>query len=207
MKRSPDNQINASFIDISRIKWLAFLLRSSFFRTTRPLASSEATAYYRPAPGRTDGIPERDQRPRDNGYKSVFTNSWLVRQRHRSWIKGLGKNPQNEWTRSLLAVPFVRATQPWPQVLRETMACIHVNRHNGTPRMACLQVFRQNKRKSECVYRHSPIGCPNKNFGFIRHPMWTGSVLGNHSLLCVYDNWAIPDRHIKLTCVMLHYCQ
>ena len=108
MKRSPDNQINASFIDILRIKWLVFLLRSSFFRITRPLASSEATAYYRPAPGQTDGIPERDQRPRDNGYKSVFTNSWLVRQRHRSWIKGLGKNPQKEWTRSLLAVPFVR---------------------------------------------------------------------------------------------------
>ena len=78
MKRSPDNQINASFIDISRIKWLVLLLWSSFFRTTRPLASSEATTYYRPAPGRTDGIPERDQRPRDNGYKSVFTNSWLV---------------------------------------------------------------------------------------------------------------------------------
>ena len=46
MKRSLDNQINASFIDILRIKWLVFLLQSSFFRTTRPLASSEATAYY-----------------------------------------------------------------------------------------------------------------------------------------------------------------
>ena len=31
---------------------------------------------------------------KDNGYKSVFTNSWLVRQRNRSWIKGLGKSPQ-----------------------------------------------------------------------------------------------------------------
>ena len=56
MKRSPDNQINATFIDISRIKWLFFLLRSSFFR------SSEVMAYYRPAPGRTDSIPERHQR-------------------------------------------------------------------------------------------------------------------------------------------------
>ena len=34
MIRCPDNQINASFIDISRIKWLVFLLWSSFFRTT-----------------------------------------------------------------------------------------------------------------------------------------------------------------------------
>ena len=31
---------------------------------------------------------------KDYGYKSIFTNSWLVRQRNRSWIKGLGKNPQ-----------------------------------------------------------------------------------------------------------------
>ena len=31
---------------------------------------------------------------KDHGYKSVFTNSWLVRQRNRSWIKGLGKKPQ-----------------------------------------------------------------------------------------------------------------
>ena len=59
MKRYPDNQINASFIDISRIKWLVFLLRSSLFRTTNTVASSEAQADYRPAPGRTDSIPER----------------------------------------------------------------------------------------------------------------------------------------------------
>ena len=26
--------------------------------------------------------------------KTIFTNSWLVCQRNRSWIKGLGKNPK-----------------------------------------------------------------------------------------------------------------
>ena len=62
MIRCPDNQINASFIDISRIKWLVFLLWSSFFRTTSTVASSEAPADYQPAPGRTDAIPERHQR-------------------------------------------------------------------------------------------------------------------------------------------------
>ena len=62
MIRCPDNQINASFIDISRIKWLVFLLWSSFFRTTSTVASSEAPADYQHAPGRTDGIPERHQR-------------------------------------------------------------------------------------------------------------------------------------------------
>ena len=62
MKRCPDNQINASFIDILRIKLLIFLLWSSFFCTTSTVASSEAPADYRPAPGRTDSIPERHQR-------------------------------------------------------------------------------------------------------------------------------------------------
>ena len=64
MIRCPDNQINASFIDISRIKWLVFLLWSSFFRTTTcsTVASSEAPADYQPASGRTDGVPERHQR-------------------------------------------------------------------------------------------------------------------------------------------------
>ena len=54
--------INASFIEISRIKWLVFLLWSSFFRTTSTVASSETPADYQPAPGRTDGVPERHQR-------------------------------------------------------------------------------------------------------------------------------------------------
>ena len=62
MKRCPDNQINASFIDISKIKWQFVLLRSSFFRTTSTIASSEAPADYQPAPGQTDSIPERHQR-------------------------------------------------------------------------------------------------------------------------------------------------
>ena len=59
MIQCPDNQINASFSEISRIKWLVFLLWSSFFRTTSTVASSEAPADYQPAPGRTDGVPER----------------------------------------------------------------------------------------------------------------------------------------------------
>ena len=62
MIRCPDNQINNSFIDILRIKWLVFLLWSSFFRTTSTVASSEAPAAYQPVPSRTDGIPERHQR-------------------------------------------------------------------------------------------------------------------------------------------------
>ena len=65
MIRCPDNQINASFIDISRIKWLVFYcgrLSSAQLRTCSTVASSEAPADYQPAPGRTDSIPERHQR-------------------------------------------------------------------------------------------------------------------------------------------------
>ena len=92
MIRCPDNQLNASFIDISRIKWLVFLLWLSFFRTTSTVASSEAPADYQPAPGRTDSVPGEASKTMD--YKSVFTNLCLELQQNRSWIKGLGKNPQ-----------------------------------------------------------------------------------------------------------------
>ena len=74
---------------------------------------------------------------KDNGYKSVFTNFWLVRQRNRSWIKGLGKNPQKSelvhWWQCLVS----GATEPWPHGLRETIACIQVKRHDGTACVAC----------------------------------------------------------------------
>ena len=72
MKRSLDNQINASFIDISRIKWLAFCYgRLSCAQLDRWQAPKQ--------------WPSIDQHPveqtafmteiKDNGYKSVFTNS------------------------------------------------------------------------------------------------------------------------------------
>ena len=93
MKRSPDNQINALFlIDIQRIKWLfvSYYGRLSSAQLDRWQALKQ--------------WPIIDQRPveqtayrrdiKDNGYKFVFTKSWLVRQRNRSGIKGLGKNPQ-----------------------------------------------------------------------------------------------------------------
>ena len=44
---------------------------------------------------------------KDNGYKSVFTNLCLELQWNRSWIKGLGKNPQKSelihWQQCLLS--------------------------------------------------------------------------------------------------------
>ena len=125
-----------------------FLLRSSFCSTTRPLASSDAMAYYR---------PERDQRPCDNGYKSVFTISWPVRQRNSPWIKGLGKNQQKEWNSFIVCSAFCpgppnRDPMDSEKQLRvymsvRTMArhVWHVDKAPGHPRRnrnACLKVLR-----------------------------------------------------------------
>ena len=129
MKQSPDNQINTSFIDISRIKWLVFLLRPSFFRTTSTVGAPIQRPIIDPHP-----VEQTAYRKdiKDNGYKSVFTNSWLVRQRNRSWIKGLGKNPQKSelihWLQCLLS----GATELCPHGLWETFLCIHVIPHNVT---------------------------------------------------------------------------
>ena len=116
MKRSPNNKINASFIDISRIKWLVFFYcgrLSSVQLHCRPLASSEATTYYRPPLGRTDRIPEIHQR------QWIWIRLYkFLAGRNRLWIKGLGKNPQKSvklihWQQS-------GATKPCPLGLRET---------------------------------------------------------------------------------------
>ena len=117
MIRCLDNQINASFIDISIIKWLVFLLWSSFFRTTSTVASSEAPADYQPAPGRTDGIPERHQRQWIIS-PSLQICAWNFNRTCRG-IKGLGKNP---FTHS---IPFHSIHIPWRQCLLSggTEAC------------------------------------------------------------------------------------
>ena len=106
MKRSPDNQINASFIDISRIKQLVFFYcgRLSSAQLDRWQAAKQQPIIDRHP---VEQIAYRRD-IKDNGYKSVFTNSWLVRQRNRSWIKGLGKKSTKEWTHSLTTVSFVR---------------------------------------------------------------------------------------------------
>ena len=106
---------------------------------------------------------------------SFFTNSWLVRQRSRSWITRLGKNRQKSDTRSLLLQCLLSGdTEPWIHGLRETIACIQVKRHDGTPRVVCWQGSRQNTQKSECAFRRSPIGRSKKNCVFIRPSMRTG---------------------------------
>ena len=173
MIRCPDNQINTSFIDISRIKWLVFLLWSSFFRATSTVASSEAPADYQPAPGRTDSIPERHKRQWIH-YKSVFTNLCLELQQNRSWIKGLGKNPQKSelihWRQCLLS----GGTEACSLGLCETPACIHVIQRLSQPRVACWHGFRKNSQKTECVFTRCPTGGQKKNCVYTRPPKRRG---------------------------------
>ena len=85
MKRCHDNQINASFIDISRIKWL-FLFYCGRLSSAQlvPLQVPKHLPIIGPHPVEQTAF-RRDIK--DNGYKSVFTNLWLERQQNRSWIR------------------------------------------------------------------------------------------------------------------------
>ena len=91
-------------------------------------------------------------------YKSVFTNLCLELQQNRSWIKGLGKNPQKSelihWRQCLLS----GGTEACSLGLRETPACIHVIQRLSQPWVACWHGFRQNSQKTECVFTRCPTG-------------------------------------------------
>ena len=91
MKRCPDNQINASFIDIWRIKWLVlfYYVRLSSAQLV-PLQAPKHRPIIGPHPVEQTAF-RRDIK--DNGYKSVFTFGWNVNGIGRGY-KGLGKNPQ-----------------------------------------------------------------------------------------------------------------
>ena len=82
---------------------------------------------------------------KDNGYKSIFTNSWLVGQSNRSWIKGLGKNPQKSelihWRQCLLSGP---TTNRVPSDSEKHLH-IHVILHMSRSRVTCWHGSRQNK--------------------------------------------------------------
>ena len=88
---------------------------------------------------------------KDNGYKSNFTNLWLERQRNRSWIKGLDKNPQKS------ELVHWRQCAFCPGALKRVPS--DSEKHH---------------QKTECVLRRPPIGSWNKNCRFKRPPKRTG---------------------------------
>ena len=84
MKRCPDNQINASFIDILRIKLLLFYCGRLSSAQLVPLQAPKHRPIIGPHPVEQTAF-RRDIK--NNGYESVFTNLWLERQRNRLWIR------------------------------------------------------------------------------------------------------------------------
>ena len=98
-------------------------------------------------------------------YKSVFTNLCLELQQNRSWIKGLGKNPQKSelihWRQCLLS----GGTEACSLGLRETPACIHAIQRLSQPRVACWHGFRKNSQKMECVFTRCPTSGLKNKFG------------------------------------------
>ena len=101
---------------------------------------------------------------KDNGYTSVFTNSWLVRQRNRSWIKGLGKIHQR--VNSFIAGsafflgPPNRGPMDSEKHLRVYMSARTMTRHATGDVLTKLPA--KNTQKSECAFRRSPIRHSNK---------------------------------------------
>ena len=71
MKRCPDNQINASIIDILRIKWLVFYCGRPSSAQLVLLQAPKHRPIIGPHPVKQTAF-RRDIK--DNGYKSVFTN-------------------------------------------------------------------------------------------------------------------------------------
>ena len=87
---------------------------------------------------------------KDNEYKSVFTNSWLVCQRNRSWIKGLGKNAQKSelihWQQCLLS----GATEPYPLPPKNT--CVYTTSHPAHVTAMCVDTApgKTRKKRNAC---------------------------------------------------------
>ena len=93
---------------------------------------------------------------KDNGHKSVFTNSWLVRQRNRSWRKGIRQKSTKEWTHSLTAVPFVWGHRTVsPRTPEKHLRVYTSSRTMSRPRVACWHT----------VLRRPPIGGWKKKVG------------------------------------------
>ena len=93
---------------------------------------------------------------KDNGYKSIFTISWLVRQRNRSWIKGLGKNPKR--VSSFIACSAFCPGPPNRDPM-DSEKLLRVYKSSATMARHSWRVDKAPAKKSKCVLRSSPIRC------------------------------------------------
>ena len=108
--------------------------------------SAYATADY-PA-----GQTYQHKSPLDNGEIFLYSHSWLVGLRNRCWIKGLGKNPQNEWARLIVVCSACCPASPKRDSLdSEKMACL--------PKLMPQNVFTRPlfySWEKFCVYTRQP---------------------------------------------------
>ena len=122
------------------------------------VCSAYATADFPPRPGRPHGHTYQHKSPFDDGEIFLNLHSWLVGQRNRCWIKGLGKNPQKEWARSLFAVPFVR----------RLLSVTRWRKWHVCQRVRIYKIMPQN------VYTRTPFYSWEKFCAYTRQPTWSG---------------------------------
>ena len=144
MKRSPDNQINAAIIDISRIKWQAlkqwpiYIEQTAFQREIKDLVTMDTNCLYKFLAG-TSKAQVWDKGIRQKSIKRV--NSFIACS---AFCPGPpNRDPQDS---------AMMARQAW-----------RVNKSCG----------KTHKNRNACIDAHR-LAVPTKICGFIRHPMRTG---------------------------------
>ena len=130
--------------------------------------SADATADFPARPGRPHGQTYQHKSPLDDGEIFLYSRSLLVGQRNRCWIKGLGKNLQKQWPRSLFAVPFVRGL---PSVDSKKMACL--------PKLRLSRIMPQN------MYTRHPFYSWEKFCVCTRQPTCSGLRQVSLSYMCL----------------------
>ena len=121
---------------------------------------------------------------KDKGYKSVFTNSWLVRPSNR--IEELGKNPPKIAGSAFCPGPPNYMYDPMDTYMytARTMAR-HGWRVDKAPG--------QNTQKSECAFRHSPICRSNKKLH-----VYTASDANWLKIIIAHVVWLFPAISVNI---------
>ena len=127
-------------------------------------------------------------------YKSVFTNLCLELQQNRSWIKGLGKNPQKSelihWRQCLLS----GGTEACSLGFRETPACIHVIQHWH------VDTASGKTQKTECVFTCYPTGGRSEGIKrqFIKSCQAAIHFSGLFTVYCLFHHIHVGAAHMVL---------
>ena len=168
----------------------------SFFITVvfgkiRPLASSKQRSNRRHTVQRSKGLVTMDINP------SLQILGCYVKEQ--VFDKGI-RQKSTKRVNSLIVCSAICPGPPNrdPHGLRETIACIHVSRNYGAPRVACWQVFRQNSQKSECVLRRSPLG-GTKHFAWL-------DVLRREMVNKWRDRFVSLTVFVRFCCDRLNWC-